>query len=96
MATRIVPKTELHERIRSELAELGDDTLLVTERGRPLAVAVAVERWNALQEELEELQDRLAVVEARRSGDRGRALDDALNDIETAETDVPGPARAAG
>lgn len=96
MATRIVPKTELRERIRSELAALGDDTLLITERGRPLAVAVAVERWNALQEELEELQDRLAVVEARRSGDRAHALEDALSDIETAETDVRGPARAAG
>lgn len=97
MATRIVPKTELRERIRSELAALGDDTLLlITERGRPLAVAVAVERWNAVQEELEELQDRLAVVEERRTGDRGRAAGAVLADIETAEADVRGSARAAG
>lgn len=96
MATRIVPKTELRERIRSELAALGDDTLLITERGRPLAVAVAVERWNAVQEELEELQDRIAVVEERRSGDRGRAAEEALSEIETGEADVRGPARAAG
>ncbi len=96
MATRIVPKTELRERIRSELAALGEDTLLVTDRGRPLAVAVAVERWNSLQEEIEELQDRLALAEVRGDSDCGRTVDEALGDIENAGADVRGPARTAG
>lgn len=46
MATRVVPKTELRDRIREELAQLGEDSLLITERGRPLAIVVSVERWN--------------------------------------------------
>jgi prevent-host-death family protein len=70
MATRLVPKTDLRDRIRDELAELGEDTIVVTERGRPLAVAISVERWNALQETMENLEDALAVAEARLAGDR--------------------------
>ncbi len=93
MATRLVPKTELRDRIRDELAELGEDTIVVTERGRPLAVAISVERWNALQETVENLEDALAVAEARLAGDRGRP---AKGILEATDDDVRGPARATG
>jgi len=94
MATRVLPKTELRERIREELASIGDDTLLITERGRPLAVVVSVDRWNALQETIEDLEDAVAVLEHRRSRRRGRPLASAVRDIEAAPG-VPGSARTA-
>lgn len=93
MATRIVPKTELRDRIRDELAQLEQDTILVTDRGRPLAVAVSVERWNEQQERIEDLEDALAVAEARLAGDCGRPVEAALGSIDA---DVRGPARSTG
>ncbi len=92
MATRIIPKTELRERIRQELAELGDDTLLITERGRPLAVVVSVGRWNELQETLEDLEDQLAVVEYRLLQESGRPAEVVFAAIEAEEADVSRPA----
>jgi PHD/YefM family antitoxin component YafN of YafNO toxin-antitoxin module len=96
MATRIVPKTELRDRIREELADLGEDTLLVTERGRPLAVTVSVRRWNELQERLEDLEDAAAVLEHRLSKRTGRPAEAAFAAIESEEVDVPRPARKTG
>ncbi|MGH2555021.1 MAG: type II toxin-antitoxin system prevent-host-death family antitoxin [Actinomycetota bacterium] len=96
MATRIVPKTELRDRIRKELADLGDDTLLVTERGQPLAVAVSVQRWNQLQERLEDLEDAVAVLDHRLSRRAGRPAESVFDAIETEEVDVPRPARKTG
>ena len=96
MATRIVPKTELRDRIRKELADLGEDTLLVTERGRPLAVAVSVQRWNQLQERLEDLEDAVAVLEHRLSKRAGRPAESVFSAIETEEVHVPRPAHKTG
>ena len=93
MATRIVPKTELRDRIREELAELDDDTLLVTDRGRPLAVAISVERWNQLQETVEDLQDVVSVLEHRVKGGRGRSAKSVLTEIEAEPIDVSRPHR---
>jgi PHD/YefM family antitoxin component YafN of YafNO toxin-antitoxin module len=95
MATRIVPKTELRDRIRQELADLGEDTLVVTERGRPVAVAVSVARWNELQERLDDLEDRLAILEHRSSKGRARSAESVFAEIE-AETDVSSSARKTG
>lgn len=69
MVTRIVPKTELRSRIRKELATLGNDTLVVTSRGRPLAVIVSVQRWNELQEIIETLEGQVAEFEYGGKGD---------------------------
>lgn len=96
MATRIVPKTHLRDRIRAELDDLGYDTLVVTERGRPVAVLVAVTRWNELQESLEELEDTVAVLEHRSGRDRGTPAERVFNAIEAEEADVPRPAHRAG
>ncbi len=96
MNTRVIPKTELRQRIREELAELGDDTLLVTDRGRALAVAVSVGRWNRMQETLENLQDAVAVLEHRLSRRRGRPAHDVLAEIEAEGAGVSGRARKTG
>ena len=82
MATRIIAKTDLRERIRHELSVLGSDTLLITDRGRPVAVALSVERWNDLQESLEDLEDTVAVLEHRLSGRKGRPAEQVLTEIE--------------
>ena len=94
MATRIVPKTELRDRIREELASLGEDSLVITERGRPVAVAVSVDRWNDVQLRLEELEDALAVLEHRLSRDEGKPTHAVLPNGET-EAGVRGPRRQA-
>lgn len=95
MATRVIPKTELRERIREELAQLGEDSLLITERGRPLAVVVSVERWNELQEAVEDLEDAVAILEHRTEGEPGRAAESVFSSIEAEEVDVPRSARTS-
>ena len=89
MATRVIPKTELRDRIREELARLGDDSVLITERGRPLAVVVSVVRWNELQETVEDLEDTVAILEHRSEGKRGRSAESVFSAIEADEADVP-------
>jgi prevent-host-death family protein len=96
VATRIIPKTELRDRIREELAGLGDDTLVITDRGRPVAVAVSVGRWNEFQERLEDLEDALAISEHRASPESSRPAEEVLAELGREEPDVPDPARAAG
>ncbi|MGH8875510.1 MAG: type II toxin-antitoxin system Phd/YefM family antitoxin, partial [Acidimicrobiia bacterium] len=93
MATRVIPKTELRDRIREELAQLGDDSLLITERGRPLAVVISVGRWNDLQEKVEDLEDIVAILEHRSEGGRGRPAESVFSSIELEEPDVPHPGR---
>ena len=88
-----MPKTELRSRIKDELAGLGDDTLVVTDRGRPVAVAVSVDRWNSLQETLEDLEDSVAVLEHRLSPARARPLGSVLAEIEAGEGRVRRPSR---
>lgn len=96
MVTRVVPKTELRDRIREELAQLGDDSLLITERGRPLAVVVSVERWNQVQETVEDLQDMVAILEHRSQGEESRPAEAAFSAVEAGPPDVPRPARKTG
>jgi prevent-host-death family protein len=96
MSTRIIPKTELRDRIRQELADIAEDTLVITEHGRPVAVVVSVARWNGLQESLEDLEDTVAVLEHRLSNRRGRPAGVALAEIEAEEPDVSRPSRKTG
>lgn len=96
MATKVIPKTELRERIRHELSGLGDDSLLITERGRPLAVVVSVARWNELQETVEELEDAVAILEHRGRTEPGRPAEAVFSALEAEELDVPRSARQTG
>ena len=97
MTSRIIPKTDLRDRIRAELADLGDDTIVVTERGRPVAVALGVERWNDLQLTVEELEDQVAVLEHRLGAGQDAPAERVFCAIEAEEeADVRAPGRAAG
>ncbi len=96
MVTRILPKTEVRDRIRQELAELGDDSLVITERGRPLAVVVSVERWNELQQQLEDLADAVAVLEHRLAPEAGQPAEQVFDAIEREWANVHGPSRQTG
>jgi prevent-host-death family protein len=96
MGTRVVPKTELRDRIRRELADLGEDTLLITERGRPLAVTVSVQRWNELQERIEDLEDAVAVLDHRLAKRAGLPAKSVFAAIEAEEVDVPRSSRKTG
>lgn len=93
MSTRVVPKTELRDRIRAELAELGDDSLLITDHGRPLAVVVSVTRWNELQGTIEDLEDAVAILEHRSGAEAGRPAESVFSAIEADHLDVRRPAR---
>ncbi len=96
MATRVIPKTELRDRIREELARLGDDSVLITERGRPLAVVVSVERWNELQETVEDLEDAVAILEHRSEGTRGHPAESVFSAVEADEANAPLKTRETG
>ena len=61
MAMRVVPKTQLRDRIREELSYLFHQDIVITHRGRPAAVIVHIDRWNHLQEQLELLEAALAL-----------------------------------
>ena len=95
MASRVLPKTELRKRIREELADLGDDTLLIAERGSPIAVAISIHRWNELQGQIEDLEDSVSILEQRLSRRAGRPAESVFATIEAEEVDVQRSARSA-
>ena len=66
MATRIVPKTQLRDQLRTELRHLFDHNIVITDRGRPIAVIVHIDRWNDLQEQLETLDYALELYDLDR------------------------------
>lgn len=96
MATKVIPKTELRDRIRTELGQLGEDSLLITERGRPLAVVVAVARWNHLQDRLEDLEDAVAVLEYRLDSKLPGTAESVFSNLEIEDSDVSRSSRQTG
>ena len=66
---RIVPFTEA----RARLTELHDDVearhehLVITRKGRPAAVVVSPEEWDAIEETLDVLQDETTLGDLRQS-----------------------------
>lgn len=96
MATKVIPKTELRDRIRIELGQLGEDSLLITERGRPLAVVVAVARWNHLQDRIEDLEDALAVLEYRLDSKLPGPAESVFSTLEIEDSDVSRSSRQTG
>jgi len=47
------------------VGRVGHDTLVITDRGRAVAVTVSLDRWNELQTRLEDLEDAVAILEHR-------------------------------
>jgi prevent-host-death family protein len=73
--TRIVPFTEA----RARLTELLDDVevrhehVVITRKGRPAAVVVSPDEWDAIEETLEVLQDEETLAVLRESEEDVRA-----------------------
>jgi prevent-host-death family protein len=60
-APQIVPMSDLRLRQSQVMRMMNKAPVYLAQRGRPIGVLVSVEQWNALQEELEDLDDMAAV-----------------------------------
>jgi prevent-host-death family protein len=85
---RVVPFTEA----RAKLTELLDDVearhehLVITRKGRPAAVVVSPEEWDAIEETLDVLQDEQTLADLRESEEDVKAgrlfsLDEVRRDL---------------
>ena len=95
MATRVIPKTELGDRIREELARLGDDSVLITERGRPLAVVVSESGGMSFRRRWKIWKTRLPSSRIARK-ELGRPAESVFSAVEVDEADVSLKTREAG
>jgi antitoxin YefM len=66
MATKIVTVSELKGKLASLIVQLASDTtpIYVTQHGKPQAVLVGFEEYEAMREKLEDLEDALAMHQA--------------------------------
>ncbi len=66
MATKIVTVSDLKANLASVIVQLATDVtpIYVTQYGKPSAVLMSYEEYEALQEKLEDLEDALAMREA--------------------------------
>ena len=66
---RIVPFTEARARLTQLLddVEARHEHLVITRKGRPAAVVVSPEEWDAIEETLEILQDEATLDDVRAS-----------------------------
>jgi prevent-host-death family protein len=81
----IRPFSDLRIR-QSELIEsLNSGPIVLSQRGRASAVLVSIEDWNALVEQLEALDDALAVIEARQRPEATISIEDymAARDVQS-------------
>jgi antitoxin YefM len=85
---RIVPFTEARARLTELLdqVEAQHEHLVITRNGRPAAVVVSPEEWDAIEETLDVLQDEETLADLRESGEdvnAGRlfSLDDVRREL---------------
>ena len=64
MAIKIVTVSELKTKLASVLAQLDGVPVYVTQHGKPKAVLVQYEEYEALLEKLDDLEDALAMQQA--------------------------------
>ncbi len=67
--TRIVPFTEARARLTELLddVEIRHEHLVITRKGRPAAVVISPEEWDAIEETLDVLQDGETLADLRAS-----------------------------
>ena len=84
MIDDMVPITEAKAKLPEIVRAAGDNTMTVLLRhGRPAALVIGVEQYDALLEEIEDLKDRLSVYESRENGPAARvSLDTLLAELE--------------
>lgn len=78
--TELVPVTEARARMNELVMEIVPkrDVVLVR-RSRPVAIVVSPDRYEAMLQRIEDLEDQLSVLEARLSGDKGTPIDEAAS-----------------
>ncbi len=72
----LMPVSELRQHQSQVWQKLPEGPVILTQRGRAFAVVVSPEEWNRLIEELQEYQDALAAIEARREAEPGIELEE--------------------
>jgi antitoxin StbD len=78
LRSRMVPVTELRERLREvldEVAETGSEVVLLR-HSKPAAVLTSYPRWTELLERVEQLEDELSVLAAKLDPDDRVPLDE--------------------
>lgn len=69
MAVKVVGTRQLRDELAAMIGQLEDlDEVVITQRGEGRAVLVGIERYNALVERLEFLEDTLDALEGEREG----------------------------
>lgn len=63
MGAMLVPVSEAKGRLSEIVRESADRDVLLMRHGRPAAVVIAVERYEALLERIEDAEDKLAIHE---------------------------------
>ena len=60
-----MPKTAFRDNLKEELSSLGEEAMVITQRSRAVAIVITAERWNRLQDELDELRAQSRLVDQR-------------------------------
>ena len=61
----IIPISEAKPRLAELIGKSGTEDVVITQRGRAAAVLVAVDRYSEMLDRIEDLEDSLAVAQAR-------------------------------
>jgi len=73
---RILPFSDLRIRQAEVLSMLSDEPIVLSQRGRPAAVLVSLEKWDELIARLEDAEDALDAIEAQRHPEPGMSLEE--------------------
>ncbi|ULP45938.1 type II toxin-antitoxin system prevent-host-death family antitoxin [Mycolicibacter virginiensis] len=65
MTDRRVPIAEARARLSAVIKSAADGDIILMSHGRPAAVLMSPEHYRSLLDELDDLQDRLGVLESR-------------------------------
>jgi antitoxin StbD len=60
---QFIPISEAKPRLAEIVRDSDDEDVLLLRHGRPAAVVMSARRWDALNEEIEDLRDRLSIHE---------------------------------
>ena len=60
---QFIPISEAKPRLAEIVRDSDDEDVLLLRHGRPAAVVMSARRWDAVNEEIEDLRDRLSIHE---------------------------------
>lgn len=66
---KLVPLTEAKNHLHEIVRQAQDDNVVILRHGRPVAVVISPSTLDGLLEEIEDLKDRLSVMESRLDAD---------------------------